>query len=180
MSLASFVADQCLAYLLRSSSDAHRQPRPAEKTPLHPPWSCAAEVFLSRCDGCGKCAAVCPKRIITLAADGIPVVDFSHDACTFCGDCARSCPTGALQFAADQAAWNVRARIESSCLLGSRVLCRSCGDRCEKSAIIFPLAEGQVPTIAADRCTGCGACGSVCPVEAISFAAQPQPAHEPR
>jgi ferredoxin-type protein NapF len=104
---------------------------------------------------------------------------FSQNACTFCGDCARSCPTGALQFNQEQEPWHVRARIEASCLLGSRVLCRSCGDRCEHGAIRFPLAEGQLPTIAAEQCTGCGACASVCPVNAISFAATSSKLNQP-
>lgn len=179
MRLASFIADQCLAYLLHNTSDPQRQPRSGRRTPLHPPWSSAAASFLALCNGCGDCAKACGSGIIRINEDGFPVVDFSQNACTFCGDCARSCPTGALQFNQEQEPWHVRARIEASCLLGSRVLCRSCGDRCEHGAIRFPLAEGQLPTIAAEQCTGCGACASVCPVNAISFAATSSKLNQP-
>jgi ferredoxin-type protein NapF len=167
MNLSSFFANKIFEYLLAGDDPAQKR-QARRTTPLPPPWA-AADAFRSLCDSCGACAKACGSGIISMDEEGFPVVDFSRGTCTFCGDCARSCPTGALQFEADKTPWNVRARIESSCLLGSRVLCRSCGDGCGPGAISFPLAEGQLPTVAADRCSGCGACAAVCPVGAVSF-----------
>ncbi len=139
-------------------------------TPLPPPWA-AADAFRALCNNCGDCAKACGNGIISMDEEGFPVVDFSRGACVFCGDCARSCPTGALLFEAEKKPWNIRAHIGSSCLLGSRVLCRTCDDGCEQRAILFPLAnDGQLPEIMPEKCNGCGACAAVCPAGAIYFA----------
>ena len=48
----------------------------------------------ARCDRCGKCAASCPERAITLDPDGAPQID--RRLCTNCGDCVAVCLPGAL------------------------------------------------------------------------------------
>ncbi|WP_417912588.1 ferredoxin-type protein NapF [Candidatus Electronema sp. TJ] len=169
MNLSSLFVSKFFEWLLAEDAPAQQGQDAEQRTPLFPPWSSAADSFRSLCTGCGACTAACPNQILALNEDGLPVIDFSQNACTFCGSCAKSCPTGALQFNPDSTAWSIRARVSENCLLGRRVLCRSCGDRCERGAIRFPLAEGQLPTIAADQCNGCGACASVCPVDAVLF-----------
>jgi len=170
MSIAALIADKCLAYLLQSDA-GHQQQHADQHTPLPLPWSVAGESFRRLCTRCGTCATACPKQIITLEKDGLPRVDFSRGFCTFCGECARSCPTKALSFDSATPPWDVRASVSETCLLAKRVLCRTCGEHCPQGAIVFPLHEGHRPEITLEQCNGCGACGNVCPVSAISFAA---------
>jgi ferredoxin-type protein NapF len=164
VSLSSFFASKCLEYLF-NNDDGHD--RTTRRELPHPPWSIAAEQFRTLCTGCGACVEACPRSIIALPEDKLPIMDFSQNFCMFCGECARSCPSGALRFEPEQPPWRLRARIADNCLLAGRVLCRTCGDHCVKGAIAFSPADGRLPEIAAAKCDGCGACVGVCPVGAI-------------
>lgn len=43
-----------------------------------------------RCDACGKCAEICPKRVLAKSENKIVVRDLM--ACTLCQDCVNACP----------------------------------------------------------------------------------------
>lgn len=51
-----------------------------------------------KCKGCGLCVDVCPKKVLTLAADKInakghhPVEAVNEEACIACAFCATMCP----------------------------------------------------------------------------------------
>ena len=51
-----------------------------------------------KCKGCGLCVDVCPKKVLTLAADKInaqghhPVEAVNMDDCIACAFCATMCP----------------------------------------------------------------------------------------
>mgnify|MGYP002135813212 CR=1 FL=1 len=55
---------------------------------------------------------------------------------------------------------------------GDSVICRTCGEQCERDAIRFRLAAGGVatPVIDPTRCNGCGRCVAACPVKAVAIA----------
>ena len=50
--------------------------------------------FKIRCTGCGRCAALCPERTISLVS-GRPVW---QGECTRCLACLHRCPAGAIQY----------------------------------------------------------------------------------
>ena len=70
-----------------------------------------------------------------------------------------------------QAPWSIRARIGSACLAVQGVLCRLCEEPCEETAIRFRPALGgyALPEIDGEACSGCGACVSACPAQAIEM-----------
>ena len=47
------------------------------------------------CEGCGKCAAVCPSRALEISGEGKAVCDGGK--CVLCGYCARACGCFALK-----------------------------------------------------------------------------------
>ena len=171
MNLASLFVDKFFEYLLKGDFPPSNQSVTSVSQFFPPPWSLDPKKFASLCNGCGDCVTACTEKLLTLGKDGLPTVDFSNDFCTFCGDCARICSTGALHFEQEIPPWNVQVSINENCLLCSNVLCRTCGEQCDREAIIFPktLHEGQPPEILSEQCDGCGACYGTCPVNAIIF-----------
>jgi ferredoxin-type protein NapF len=152
--------------LLRGKLSSDNRP-PA----LRPPWSLAGEAFLDRCTQCGDCVRACRPGILSMDNRGYPEVRFTAGECTFCGDCEAACEAGALAGrASGMAPWEARAVIDNACLTRQGVACQTCGDPCEARAIRFrpQLGSWPQPEVLEDRCTGCGACVSICPVQAIS------------
>ncbi|MGH6763319.1 MAG: ferredoxin-type protein NapF [Phyllobacterium sp.] len=135
-----------------------------EKLVVRPPG--LANDDLVACTGCGDCAAACPTHVVLLA-DGKPVVDFASGECIFCNACADTCPENL--FSDDSTVFPHVMRIAGGCLAFNGVSCQSCRDRCPENAIRFrPHIGGPFrPVLDENRCTGCGACVGVCPVQAI-------------
>ncbi len=53
------------------------------------------DIFPDWCKACGICAAFCPKKCITMDADGHPVVS-DRKRCTGCRWCELHCPDFAI------------------------------------------------------------------------------------
>ncbi len=51
-------------------------------------------IDLERCISCGLCIDICPDRIVTASAAGVPGV--TADSCMGCGHCAAICPVDAV------------------------------------------------------------------------------------
>jgi len=138
---------------------------------IRPPWAVAENEFVARCDQCSECVAACPSHLIEAANDGLPFMNFLKGECDFCNACARACATGALAYRdeAKQPIWSLAATIEPTCIAFNGVVCRTCGEHCETAAIRFVhvVGRGAMPQVDFERCTGCGACVSVCPVKAV-------------
>lgn len=132
-----------------------------------PPWT--DSTFVDTCIRCGDCIDACPESILIKGDGGFPQVTFANDGCTLCGDCATACPEPVFDFKREAFEW--RARIESTCLALNNIQCQSCQDSCETDAIRFRPTLGRVPQpeVITDDCTGCGACTSVCPQDAIAL-----------
>ena len=52
------------------------------------------QLDVTRCNGCGLCADVCPRGVFAIAEHRATLVD--RDACLECGACALNCVTGAI------------------------------------------------------------------------------------
>ena len=68
--------------------------------------------------------------------------------------------------------WHIKASIDlNNCLSMNATICRSCGESCDDEAIKFNLKLGGIaePVLNTEACTGCGACLSVCPVQAVKL-----------
>lgn len=144
------------------------RPKPADPAAIRPPWT-SAQAVAGYCTHCGDCIAACPEGILIADRDGAPVVDFSRGGCTFCGDCAQNC--SAPVFRRDLLPpWRVSVAISDRCLPRRGIVCESCRDACGDGAIRLIRSPGRapMPEIVPERCTGCGACISVCPESAIS------------
>ncbi|MBV7299418.1 ferredoxin-type protein NapF [Enterovibrio paralichthyis] len=148
-------------FFLRSAAKERVQPMP---------WIAGWQQFTSGCTRCGDCVRACEEKIIAVGDGGFPTVDFTKGECTFCYACAESCPEGLFQ-PETSTPWQQHVAIGDACLAKKGVECRSCSDACEMGAIKFQLQLGKVaqPVITVSDCTGCGACVSPCPVNAIAI-----------
>lgn len=143
-----------------------------KEIPLRPPWAINENLFIEICTQCGECITYCPTHIIRQARANFPVVDFSAGECLFCERCLDVCEPHALLKKAHGSPWSLKASIKTDiCIAYKGVECRSCYDPCESRAIKMPPRTGgiSIPLIDTDNCTGCGACFSVCPVQAVAI-----------
>ncbi|MBF0611620.1 MAG: ferredoxin-type protein NapF [Magnetococcales bacterium] len=142
-------------------------------TPIRPPWSVAEEAFLAACNRCQDCLPACPQTIL-IERRGYPEVDFSRGECTFCADCVSACPKKSLAFMDQHTPpWSLQVEVGAGCLANRGIYCQGCGDACPTRAITFANQPGiPKPQLTAQRCTGCGACVSVCPVHAVKIGFQ--------
>ena len=87
-----------------------------------------------RCVGCGLCADVCPRGVLSLDNGRAAIID--RDACMECGACAMNCPAGAI---------TVQSGVGCAAAVINSMLGRTGGDCCcvieQKS---FPPAD-QTP-----------------------------------
>ncbi|TNF91247.1 MAG: 4Fe-4S dicluster domain-containing protein [Gammaproteobacteria bacterium] len=132
-----------------------------------PPWHKKIEHACSTC--LQDCVSACPQSIIKLHPDdhqleGIPYLDFSRAGCTFCGECVKACAQLTEQEDSKPDIGMVKINA-GTCLALNGVLCMSCLRPCEPHAL--SLNKRRQPVVNEDTCTGCGACISVCPVNAL-------------
>nr|WP_281254033.1 ferredoxin-type protein NapF [Solemya velesiana gill symbiont] len=129
-------------------------------------------MFIDKCTRCDKCLTACFDGLIVKGQGGYPQMDFTRGGCDFCSDCVAVCePEALLRPSKEAVPWSHKASILDSCLSLNGVMCRSCGDACDKRAIRFSLQVGgkAQPVIDRDRCVGCGTCLSVCLAKAVEI-----------
>ncbi len=140
-----------------------------------------------RCNGCGICVEVCPKKaiepgpIIEIATglDAPPVI-VDHTRCSFCGMCASFCPVKAFNMSVNDKNILELAEfphLDSSVVFNDECLpCLICKKACPEEAISVELTFPKKDTVAPfqpgktgeievdmDKCTLCGACADLCP-----------------
>ncbi|WP_291734461.1 ferredoxin-type protein NapF [Leisingera sp. F5] len=136
---------------------------------FRPPWTDEARVQ-AQCTGCNACVEACPQGIIEFDSHSRPRISFHGGECTFCGACAEACPQAVFDLA-QPAPWPVTVEITSSCLNAAGIACQLCTDICDPRALRMDLSVRPVGAIQVDpgACTGCGACLSTCPNNAIAL-----------
>ena len=150
------------------------------KTCLRPPGSQPEAQFLATCCRCTNCNRACPTHIISPSTDlspGLlsPRLGFSRGYCLpDCNACGQVCPTGAIRpFSVAEKPALVIGKVLiqlDGCLLTQNKECDRCKSVCPYHAITIAgdLFTAE-PSVQADRCTGCGACATVCPPRVISI-----------
>ncbi|MCF6157704.1 MAG: RnfABCDGE type electron transport complex subunit B [wastewater metagenome] len=96
------------------------------------------KVIEDRCTGCGKCAVVCPRNIISMVPESKRV----HVRC-------KSLDKGAV----------ARKTCQDSC-----IACKQCEKKCPYDAI---HVQNNLAVIDYNKCTSCGKCVEVCPNHTI-------------
>lgn len=159
---------------------------------FRPPGGDNESQFLSRCARCGRCSKVCPTKIVQpieyqdAIVQGVPEIqahllvgtpklDFSNGYCAEnCVACTEVCPTRALSplRPEDKQAHPIALAVFDleKCMLYYDRECSICRRQCPYEAIDLIWSDdvyANIPTINADRCTGCGRCVSFCPGEPI-------------
>jgi ferredoxin-type protein NapF len=163
-----------------------RQLFAGQKKFIRPPFSLPDPEFNIVCARCGNCSAVCPTRIISPSADIrviesflTPSIDFSESYCLpECKLCGNVCPSGAIQrFSLEDKKDHIMALAVINvhdCLLQLLKECDLCRYHCKYDAIeIARTGHDQIklPRVIENKCTGCGACKIICPVEVIDMVA---------
>ncbi|MCL4136021.1 UNVERIFIED_CONTAM: hypothetical protein GTU68_002580 [Idotea baltica] len=136
------------------------------------PWLKEEQLFTEQCTRCNACVEVCTNQIIDTCDGGFPRINFHKNECAFCYQCAQICPES-LFLNRRESPWEIKAIISNVCLTKKGVECRSCEESCSSLAISFHPSVSNVaqPLLKANNCTGCGACVSVCPMQAIEVSA---------
>ena len=134
-----------------------------------PPWT-TDESVRSACTGCGACVEMCPQHIVKLDRRNLVSIDVTDAECTFCGICVEACGEEVFQRTL-QPVFAHAAQIGAECFAARGIVCQSCGETCPEEAIRFQVLVGgpALPSLDADRCSGCGACLGVCPAGAIAL-----------
>ncbi|WP_204114932.1 ferredoxin-type protein NapG [Shimia biformata] len=168
-------------FLAKLATDARALPAQA----IRPPGALPEKDFLAACIRCGLCVRDCPYDTLKLAelgvdgaATGTPFFTARDVPCEMCEDipCVVACPTGALDHDLtdiDDARMGVAVLIDQeNCLNALGLRCDVCYRVCPviDEAITLELSHNErsgshaifMPTVHADKCTGCGKCEKSC------------------
>jgi len=145
----------------------------AEVKARRPPGAVSEALFSIVCLRCGRCAEVCPQKIIRLlplSEGGLsnmntPVL-IDEGVCVRELACIEVCPSGALQkITSEEFKIGTAVIDDKKC-----VNCGLCIPTCREivGAIKWKTPEKKKVYIEPDICLGCGACIPECPHDAIS------------
>ncbi len=170
------------------------QARPAQA--LRPPGALPERDFLGACLRCGLCVRACPYDTLRLAtaigpvAPGTPYFVAREVPCEMCEDipCVAACPSGALDPGLrdiDEARMGVAVLVDhESCLNWRGLRCDVCYRVCpliDEAITLEPQRNRRtgrhtvfIPTVRADRCTGCGKCEHACVLEDAAIKVLPE------
>ncbi len=146
---------------------------------LRPPGALEEVAFLATCHRCGRCAEACAFGVISLAggeagvAVGTPALSLRRAPCRLCLVCVQVCPSGALRKGPTPRAGIARIS-RARCIAWQGGFCQRCFDECPPAQMAIVLEDLEKPVVDKERCTGCGACEHVCPVEPAAIRVAPR------
>lgn len=146
-----------------------------------PPGAGSAQRFFAKCTDCRLCITNCPTGVLKIPGSvGMVHLESDTAKCQFdCKRCVDVCPTGALlplTLAEKQRTRLGLAVIDTQrCRAFNKDLCEACAPACPAHALHMVRREDNsiVPEVDAERCIGCGACRSVCPMEPKAISVVP-------
>jgi ferredoxin-type protein NapG len=172
-----------------------RQTQALPADALRPPGALDESEFAAACVRCGLCVRACPYNTLKLSAPGDNVITgtpYFHAReipCEMCPDipCAKACPTGALD---KNLADISQARMGLAVLVDQETCLNYLGLRCDVCYRVCPLIDEAItletrhnertgkhamfiPTVHADKCTGCGKCERSCVLEEAAIKVLP-------
>ena len=140
---------------------------------LRPPGF--TEELRGECRECEACLSVCPSGCLEKRPDlPGPVFVPRRGSCTSCLQCIDVCPRGVL--AVSEEGERLRPGLalpENDRCLAHRGGCFTCPERCPEQAIRIDSGTGLV--VDQERCTGCGTCENVCPLDPAAIRIIPVP-----
>lgn len=146
-----------------------------EKVYLRPPGALPEARFLEGCINCFACAEACAKGAVKFFTESLegdvvadtPYIVASENACNLCLKCMPACPTGVLEMLE-----NPEDAAMGFAFL-KKDLCLPFINRsvCGACYSVCPLNAVELdmqryPKVITDKCVGCGLCEEVCPVKA--------------
>ncbi|MCC7458459.1 MAG: ferredoxin-type protein NapG [Nitrospira sp.] len=172
-----------------------RQTQALPPDALRPPGAIDEASFAGACVRCGLCVRACPYDTLKLSvagdnvATGTPYFQARKIPCEMCPDipCAKACPTGALDKTLDDIG---KAKMGLAVLLDQENCLNFLGLRCDVCYRVCPLIDQAItldvrhnertgkhamfiPTVHADKCTGCGKCERSCVLEEAAIKVLP-------
>lgn len=119
------------------------------------------------CLGYGDCQAVCQYDAIDICNS---LAKINPDKCVACGLCVKACPKDLIDMVPDKPTAIVLcsnkdkgALTRKVCKVGC-IVCKRCEKACEYDAI---HVKDNLASVDYDKCTACGECVKVCPVNCI-------------
>lgn len=130
-----------------------------------------AVVDTEKCTNCGMCVQACPRDVLALQPEKMPVRLLCREAekgkvvrekcnagCIGCGLCSKSCKFGVITMVDNLPQFDM-----DKC-----VGCMVCAEVCPTWAIWGDFENRNIAQINAPECIGCGICKKTCQFEAIS------------
>ena len=130
-----------------------------------------AVVDAQKCRSCGKCVEACPKHVLVMQPEDLPVrllcraadegflvSDNCRVGCVGCEICANQCHFGAIKMVNHLPVFDMAKC--SGCMM--------CAEVCPTSAIEGDFDHRKIAFIDDNVCIGCGICKKTCHFEAIA------------
>lgn len=148
---------------------------------IRPPGASEESKFQTLCTRCGACIRACKYLALqkTLSHNvfniDTPSLNVGSSYCRFCEDapCINACETGALSFENYKKSIGLAVIYGSKCIRKDGVDCKNCMSKCDSVENAIKITDSEkcstIPIVNNEACSGCGACATVCPADAITI-----------